>query len=64
MDRGATDRRRAGVGGDKLAAGPTRVLVSWDDTGTYNYKTPPSDDGLRPARRLSLRGLGELDERR
>ena len=24
----------------KLTAGPTRVLVSWDDTGTYNYKTP------------------------
>jgi acyl-CoA thioesterase I len=25
----------------KLAATPTRVLVSWDDTGTYDYKTPP-----------------------
>jgi len=24
----------------KLAPGPTRVLVSWDDTGTYDYKTP------------------------
>jgi lysophospholipase L1-like esterase len=24
----------------KLTAGPTRVLVSWDDGGTYNYKDP------------------------
>lgn len=24
----------------KIAAGPTRVLVSWDDSGTYDYKTP------------------------
>ena len=24
----------------KLAAGPTRILVSWDDGGTYNYKDP------------------------
>jgi acyl-CoA thioesterase-1 len=24
----------------KLAAGPTRVLVSWDDGGTYNYQDP------------------------
>ena len=23
-----------------LGAGPTRVLVSWDDGGTYNYKDP------------------------
>ena len=23
----------------KLAAGPTRILVSWDDAGTYDYKT-------------------------
>src|SRR3954451_12672149 len=22
----------------KLTAGPTRILVSWDDGGTYNYK--------------------------
>jgi acyl-CoA thioesterase I len=26
----------------KVAAGPTRVLVSWDDSGTYDYKTPMS----------------------
>ncbi len=26
----------------KLAAGPTRVLVSWDDGGTYDYKDPVS----------------------
>jgi acyl-CoA thioesterase-1 len=25
----------------KLAAGPTRLLVSWDDGGTYNYQDPP-----------------------
>jgi lysophospholipase L1-like esterase len=25
----------------KLAAGPTRILVSWDDGGTYNYQDPP-----------------------
>jgi lysophospholipase L1-like esterase len=25
----------------KLAAGPTRILVSWDDGGTYDYKDPP-----------------------
>jgi lysophospholipase L1-like esterase len=25
-----------------LGAGPTRLLVQWDDGGTYNYKTPPS----------------------
>jgi acyl-CoA thioesterase-1 len=25
----------------KLAAGPTRVLVSWDDGGTYNYQDLP-----------------------
>ena len=25
----------------KLTATPSRVLVSWDDTGTYDYKTPP-----------------------
>ena len=24
----------------KLAAGPTRILVSWDDNGTYNYQDP------------------------
>jgi acyl-CoA thioesterase-1 len=24
----------------KLAAGPTRVLASWDDGGTYNYEDP------------------------
>jgi len=24
----------------KLAAGPTRLLVSWDDGGTYNYRDP------------------------
>jgi hypothetical protein len=24
----------------KLAPGPTRILVSWDDGGTYNYKDP------------------------
>jgi len=24
----------------KLAAGPTRILVSWDDNGTYDYKKP------------------------
>ncbi len=24
----------------KLTAGPTRILVSWDDGGTYNYKDP------------------------
>jgi acyl-CoA thioesterase I len=24
----------------KLAAGPTRILVSWDDNGTYNYEDP------------------------
>jgi len=24
----------------KLAAGPTRILVSWDDGGTYDYKDP------------------------
>jgi lysophospholipase L1-like esterase len=24
----------------KLTAGPTRVLVSWDDNGTYNYEDP------------------------
>ena len=24
----------------KLAAGPTRILVSWDDNGTYDYKNP------------------------
>jgi len=24
----------------KLAAGPTRILVSWDDGGTYNYQDP------------------------
>jgi acyl-CoA thioesterase I len=26
----------------KLSAGPTRVLVSWDDGATYNYKDPPA----------------------
>ena len=26
----------------KLTPGPTRVLVTWDDTGTYDYKTPTS----------------------
>jgi len=26
----------------KLAAGPTRVLLSWDDGGTYNYQDPAS----------------------
>jgi hypothetical protein len=26
----------------KLAAGPTRILVSWDDGGTYDYKDPVS----------------------
>src|SRR4029453_1547967 len=26
----------------KLTPGPTRVLVSWDDTGTYDYQTPTS----------------------
>lgn len=25
----------------RLAAGPTRLLVSWDDGGTYNYKDAP-----------------------
>ena len=25
----------------QLAAGPTRLLVSWDDGGTYNYKDAP-----------------------
>jgi acyl-CoA thioesterase I len=24
----------------KLAAGPTRILFSWDDNGTYDYETP------------------------
>ena len=24
----------------KLAAGPTRILASWDDGGTYNYEDP------------------------
>ena len=28
----------------KLAAGPTRILVSWDDAGTYDYKTDPTKD--------------------
>ena len=27
----------------KLTAGPTRVLVSWDDAGTYDYKTQPAN---------------------
>ena len=61
----AADRAAPGVGGDEAGdAGPTRVLVSWDDSGTYDYKTPPGKPGLRPARRLSDRGVGELDQRR
>ena len=48
----------------KLTAAPTRVLVSWDDGGTYNYKTPTGTTVYGLPADYSLRGVVRFDQRR
>ncbi len=42
----------------QLAPGPSRVLLVWDDGGTYNYQDPPGTDvyGLPAAYRIEVSG--------
>ena len=56
-------RRRPRGSRSSSTAGPTRILVSWDDGGTYNYKDPAGTTVYGLPGRLPLRGVGGFDQR-